>query len=759
MCCQYKILKFLLLLVCFIVPFVLFGQKAEKRAHPGPTLREGVPDTGYSWSLFVEEYLQSLAENDEETTDANTYLQGGYVSMEDFEEIHRHPIPVNVASREDLQRIGFLSDEQIDEILDVRDRRKGGYTSLGELMTVYSLSYRDRAWLSLLLDFSTLPSDSLLTGNATRRRTLKLAENRWRDGSHEILANMSVPLQQQAGFYDYDADNYHTRMFTGYPFAHSLKYRYNWRHRLRYGATVEEDAGERWGAYGGKPWDFSSLHFYYRSSPVAQNGNRFSKFTLTVGDYRISIGQGLAVSSSMWGQFSSLMSGFRQESVRLSPHVGNDESNFFRGMAAHVRLGSKGQWAMTAFASWRKKDGTVKGANLANDYSPSASDTITAWKTDGLHRTLQEIKKRHVADQLVGGARFGYQNRWINVGFDATSLYYNKVYCPAPRAYNKYYMSGQHATTLGADYALKLGKWAFQGELQMNPNGAYASTSVLRWQPQRSLLIVLQHRSFSHDFVSPLGQTVQAGSQIQNEEGTLLGFRYNGPRRLVVMGYADYAYHRHPVYLADTASHRMQAMLQCGFRSSAAWSHSLQYKLKTRQQNVSGYKQVAESGDVLMAWRTTQHVRWQSSFVSNAWSTTLGADGALYYSQGNEVDKDLSVTPVKSFGGLLFCRSSYAFRKRLKASVMGAAFLTDDYNTRCYAYVPQLRGRSIGFPMFYGKGLMGNCLADVNLWRGLSAGASVNVTKYFDRETIGSGVNRIEASVKAEVMMQVRWVT
>lgn len=765
-------MRFLFFSLALCVTSALCGQKLTKHTTTATTtVREAVVEQAYSWPLFVEEYLQSLSDVSQETTDDDV-LDERYAALEELEEIHRHPIAVNSASREELLRVGFLSDEQVDEILAVRDRYRGGFASLGELLTIRSLSYRDRAWLSLLLNFSPAPSDSLARERTLasqkadgqqistgRHRALQTAENRWRNGSHEILGNLSVPLQRQAGFHDYDADNYRTKMFTGYPVAHSLKYRYNWRHRLRYGATVEEDVGERWSAYGGKPWDFNSLHFFYQTDPIKTRHNQFSRCELSLGDYRISLGQGLAVGSSSWGQFSSLLTGFRQESTHISPHTGNAESGFLRGAATHIRLGAEGQWDLTAFASWCQKDGTVKGATASNDFASNATDTITAWKTDGLHRTLQEISKRHVADQWVGGGRFGYRNHWLNVGLDAVALHYNKVYWPASRAYNKYYMRGRNARTVGGDYAINLGQWSLQGELQLNTNGTYASTSALRWQPKRSWQLVLQHRSFAKDFVSPLGNTLQAGSQIQNEEGTLLGFRYNGPRRLVLMGYADYTRHRHPVYLADTTSHRIEAMLQCNLRTGASWSHTLQYKVKSREQNVRGYKDVADLKGVLMSWRTTQHLRWQSTVQSSRWATTLGADGALYYSQGSAYDKQsATITSVRSLGGLVYGRTTYAYRQRLKLSLMGAAFMTDDYNARCFAYVPQLRGRSISFPTFSGQGLTGHLLMDVVLWQGFSAGMSFGVTKYFDRDTIGSGINLISASVKTDLQLQLRWV-
>lgn len=113
---------------------------------------------GYSWENFVEDYLQQVAWEEEEAD--NSVLRTSL--LEELEEMHHSPIDINTASRHDLLPLHFLSDQQIDSLLARRDRYigRGGFRSLGDLMLVSELSYRDRLWLSLFLEFSPMEAEA-----------------------------------------------------------------------------------------------------------------------------------------------------------------------------------------------------------------------------------------------------------------------------------------------------------------------------------------------------------------------------------------------------------------------------------------------------------------------------------------------------------------------------------------------------------------------------------------------------------------------
>ena len=62
-------------------------------------------------------------------------------------ELEQHPLDINLATREQLEELPFLSAQQIEELVEYR-YRYGPMKSLGELQMIRSLSYGQRQLLS-----------------------------------------------------------------------------------------------------------------------------------------------------------------------------------------------------------------------------------------------------------------------------------------------------------------------------------------------------------------------------------------------------------------------------------------------------------------------------------------------------------------------------------------------------------------------------------------------------------------------------------
>lgn len=738
-----------------------------------------------TWEEFVEDYMQYMAD-DEEGYGATTMLDFSW--LEEYEALHRQPLDINEASREELAVLRFLSDVQLDSLV-ARRTRYGGFRSLGELMTVRELSYRERAWMSVMVKFGATTrqkaDDASDSAGVRAVRALEAGQARRPDfvgGQWEVAATMDVPLYRKDGFRLRDSleakattvtdKDYMNRMFLGENFAHTLRLRYKWEGRLMYGATVQQDVGERFGAYGAKPWDYESAYFYYKSVPRRTGRGTWSRYTLTAGDYKLSVGQGLVMGASGWNVRAGAMGGLREESLRLRPNTGTDETRFLRGVAGEVRLGARGQWSVATWASCRALDGTVKGANQDNYADRWATDTITAWKTDGLHRTGGEVAKRGVAHEWLEGVRVAYMGggsdsaakgrgtgiRW-NVGVNGVGVQYDRVYWPAERLYNRYYMRGRDTAAASCDYTIAGKSWSVQGEAAMDIGRGWATTCTARWSPLRALRLVAQERSMSVDFVAPHGHTLQANSQLQNEHGGMFGIDYSGFRRLELSGFVDYGLLPAPAYLADTTSHRLKLQGQAVWRASRMWRHTLRYSVSARTQNVTGYKDIKGLTEPLLSWRSTHHVRWQTSWTGELLTVVGGADGSCYYSQGSSYDKKTEAITGggHEWGGLVFVRASVNGRKNWRANGTLAGFATEDYNARCYAYMPQLAGR-VSVPSFYGRGFAAVGVGEYKLGYGLVLSARFSIVRYWGREQIGSGLDMVAKPYKSDMSFGVRWV-
>ena len=84
-------------------------------------------------------------------------------------------------------------------------------------------------------------------------------------------------------------------------------------------------------------------------------------------------------------------------------------------------------------------------------------------------------------------------------------------------------------------------------------------------------------------------------------------------------------------------------------------------------------------------------------------------------------------------------------------------FNTDNYNARIYHYEPTLL-YSFGSTPYYYKGIRTTLLANLPLVKEtLFLNAKFAMTKYFNQDTIGSGLERIDANHREDLQVQVRW--
>ena len=93
---------------------------------------------------------------------------------------------------------------------------------------------------------------------------------------------------------------------------------------------------------------------------------------------------------------------------------------------------------------------------------------------------------------------------------------------------------------------------------------------------------------------------------------------------------------------------------------------------------------------------------------------------------------------------------------RQRMDLMLTYFHTDSYAAKVYTTTPSLL-YTFGMNALYGHGINAVALYSRSLSRHLSAICKFSVTKYFDRNTIGTGLELINASHKEDMQLQLRW--
>lgn len=661
-----------------------------------PALREQF----MTWEDFVEEYIGGT-QDDEETGERQTE------SLRMLEERYAAPLNLNTARREELLELPFLSEAQADSILAYRERKKS-FASMGELLFVSNLGHADRRRLSLF----TFAGDTLPATPVPIWR-------HFTDGRHELETRLDVPLYRRAGNKPYSREELlaePNRVYFGNGLTHTLRYRYRRRQDVAYGLTLQKDAGEPFGRNGNYPYDYASLYIYYR----ALSG----KLEMLLGDYNLRMGQGLLFGHDFFGGKQALVEVPPRTRTSIRKHTSTEENDFFRGGAATLRMGC---WAVTLFASARRLDGTLRG------------DTLTAFKTDGLHRTARELERRHAIGCYTAGGHVGMEHERWRIGAGGFYTAYTKTVWPSPRTYNRHYLRGDKAAGFSLDYMWRSHRWLVQGEAAFDRLLHMATTHTVRLVCSDRLAWTLQGRLFSPRFVAPFGDAVQENSRTANEYGLLLGLKAAPFRRVEATAYADCFYFPHARFRASRPSRGMECFVQLRYVPHRPLWAGLQYRFKTKQQDIAGY-----AG--LMEYSQTHRLRLHAAYASSRTAVHLSADATAAVRQ----------TAATTYGWMLSARVRQSLGKRFSASAFGGVFFTDDYASRIYSYEPQLR-YAAGFPVFAYHGMRLVCVCDWEIAGGLHLAARYGLLRYFNRDHIGEGTQLITSSAKSDLSVQLRW--
>lgn len=687
---------YLFLLLCLLSRTALQAQPAQ--------------DEAITWDDFAEAYLRNGDEESDEALTAQDLLYLEYWAA--------HPRPLNDITRQELLKLPFLTEAQADSLLSYR-RQRGGFLAMGELQLVSGMDFYTRRNLSLFLYCDGNPPEP---PHATRAAKDGKPWEKFYKGTHEAETRVDLPLYERAGYRVPPQERTQANYYTGNRLHHVVRYRYHYGDEVRYGLTMEKDAGEPVGKRGFYPYDYWSGYLWWQP--------RGSAFTVLAGDYELHIARGIVAGRSFLANRYFSTSAQRAPQARFTPHTSTDETGYFRGMAASVR---RGKWEALAFVSFRRLDATLDG------------DTVRTFLRTGLHRTLSEIARRRSTGCLTGGLHVGQNMARGGWAFTGLYTHFDHPVAPWPRLYNRYYFRGRNAAALSASYHLLHGRWAVQGELATDHGLHFATEHLIAFRGSARTNLSLQLRHFSPRFVSLWGQALTQGGQSQtrghqasNEQGLLLNLHFLPAPRWELTAFVDAFRFPKPTYSLSFAGGKgVEAGLRSRLALGARWMLTAQYKVKTKQYNVTGHH--------LAEYRTKHRLRMSAARKWERGELHAAADASFAHRQ----------TGRRATGGIWSVRGVWKPLPALRFSGLAAAFATDDYDASVYLYEPQLRYAS-SLPSYFGRGIRGVLTAE---WRvGTSVALAVRgaLLRYFDRSQIASGTELIDSAWKNDLSLQLR---
>lgn len=661
----------------------------------------------------VEKIIADIYEQVSENSDTEIDFTSFYEDMIFFSE---NPINLNKTNKDELEKLQFLSDIQIDNILHYLYR----YAPLNTIYELQLIDGLDMTDIRMLLPFVVL-------GDAeAKRETLKMKDV-FKYGKNEVYIRLDRGLETKEGYRfvpeeEQQAEEKNARKYVGDPFYNHIKYRFRYRDRVAFGVTAEKDAGEQfWGDHN-KGYDFYSAHVELKN---------FGKLkTLVLGDYRANFGQGLVLRTDFSMGKSSYVLQVNPRSSGLKKYTSTDEYNFFRGVGATVKFGGLD---ITAFYSNKKIDGdTIEGQ-------------FASIKIDGLHRTVNDLnRKRNVTQQVLGGnATFTYS--WMQVG--ATVLYnsFDHSLEPRPMNYNKFYFRGKEQIVGSVNYRARAGKLNIFGETAMSDRqGAWATINGVNYSPISRVGLVALYRYFSKEYDTFFATTFSESSRVNNETGFYIGAEVRPIKYWKVSAYIDSYRFPWMKFGIDEPSIGKDYLVQVDYAPKRNINMYWRFKFEEKMNN---YSDTVAIMPVVLPQQ-----KWAARYVLNY------SFGRFSFKNQLDVNSFYDAVNASSYGYSALQDVSYNFAKiPLRADFRFHIFDAQNFQNRLYTYEKDVL-YAFSVPMNYGMGSRYYINLRYELSENISFWLKLAQTVYADeRLAVSSGNEEISGNRKTDMRFLMRF--
>lgn len=647
---------------------------------------------------FIADVFEQYTEESGDNADFESF-------MEELMMLSRAPIDLNKTNRDELQRLLFLSELQIENLL-YHLYRYGPMHSIYELQLVEGFDPTD---IRRMLPFVTLSQQQVEQEPVYTYDLLHYAR-------HELLMRVDRVLEPKAGYLSLAGIE---PAYAGDPFYYHLKYRYRYRDRILIKFALEKDAGEPMVGGLNKGYDFASGALQYSER----------NFKLVVGDYQVGFGQGLVIRQAFRTGKSAYSTHLLSAGKGFRPYGSTGEYNFLRGMAVTVQ-GIR--FRTDAFYSNRLMDGTTENGQLISI------------STDGLHRTTTEIMKRQQVREQLAGLHIGYRGTIYELGVNAVYNRFSRKLQPPEEPYRYYAFRGDQQAVAGIDYKLRLHPLLFFGETAMTFEGAPATLNTLSIAVLSGLRLSLSQRYYAPTYNALHAAAFSESTRVGNESGFYMGVETDLIPGCRLWAYAD-AY-RFPWlrYGVDSPAQGKELMLQMSYRPKKEMELQGRIKYEDDIEN----QLIAGEPMAIPRYSSKASLRFQLKWE---W-------GRFTFRNQLETNKvEVEGTKV-SYGLLALQDLSYkAHTIPLSLDFRFQFFDAASYDNRIYAYERDvLYGFSV--PAFNGRGSRFYLNLRYDPLPQLSCYFKVSQTAYADgRETVGSGHESIQGTRRTDMRLLFRW--
>lgn len=668
----------------------------------------------------IEEILSNLEEDEA--------YEDNFV-FDILEEYFNNPLNINKATAEQLKQLRFLSDIQINDIVEHR-KQNGDFIALYELQSIPSL---DENTIKLLLPFIRIKAK-------VDDYNIPIWEMLYK-GRNEVYLRTERFLETKKGYTKLEEGDDSAR-YLGDPTKLQIRYRHKYETKMSYGFLLEKDAGEEFfkGSNNNFPgFDFASFHFFLKDY------NKYIK-GLALGDFAVNMGQGLI----MFDGFGTGKGAYVMEMKRLGnpirPYTSAGEVLYKRGGALNLEFGKHVE--IMAFGSYRKRDANVvyeENGDLEEVLEVATGD-ISSLQGSGFHRTEAEIADKNAINHLTTGGTIKYKgDTWhvaANGTIDKLSLNLQRNISP----YSQFYFRGKMLKNASLDYSFLVNNFNFFGETAMSDNGGIASLNGLIVSLDTKVSLSILHRHYQRNYQVLFSNAFSETSRnnINNESGLYMGLEIKPNRHWNISGYYDRWKHSWLRFGTDAPSKGWEYLTRVTYKRKRKMQTYVQYKGEFKERNApdntTAVDYLVDTKKHTLRFHIDNNVS-KSLTLKNRAEMTLFDNGVEPVTSGYMLYQDVIYSPIGfplSFAGRF------------------AIFDIQDSNNRIYAYENDILN-SFSIPGYNNRGTRFYLKFRYRGVKNLSLEFRYAQTYSSNQETIGSGLEEINKPHRTDIKVQAKY--
>ncbi len=613
--------------------------------------------------------------------------------------LYQSPLDLNKVDKSDLSALFFLSERQINDILDHR-KKFGNFLSLYELQSVESLTLDD---IRNLIPFITL---SLGFGDVTAKGLLRRASE------HYLVFRADQTLEKSKGFLEEKYVGSRQRFYTRYRMSRAKDF--------SLGFISEKDPGEK------NFFDYTAFHVQLQNKGNLKN--------LVVGDYLVQFGQGLIFSAGyVAGKGGEPVYTTRRSNLGARPYNSLIENGSFRGAASTYKVGNV---EITGIYSQKSRDASVSEATETSD------EYFSSLLTAGMHRTETEIANKGALRERNIGGNLLYRLPNLQFGFSVLNTQFDKSFQKRDLLYNYFDFTGKSNTIAGPNISVFWQNFNFFGEMARSSSGGYGHIVGFVGSLGRQVEWAMNHRNYQPDFHTLYGNAFSESSRTINERGIYMGLKYIIKKGLEVTGYYDSYSFPWLKFRVDAPSNGHDYQLRINYRPNKKFSSYLAFRSETKQRNPSGINTVVRE----LAETDRKGLVLNGEYIHK-----------MFYKFQTKIQYNgFGVTDQPLSNGLAFIQDIEAKFNRIQLKTRFAYFNTDTYDSRIYAYENDVL-YAVSFPALNGRGFRYYILTKLPVTRNLEAWVRVAQTSLMDATSVGSGNDLIKGNTKTDMRVQLKY--